>query len=276
MRIREWSTLLLPELGGSNGVRPRSTDVELAACAKGGRERTVYIPADAMELLEPYLLLERPEIVARAQRTLRRRQRDLFVVTRLEADGTRVCGTLEGRAITRAVKDLTPDQRAVTVLETGDGLEPLALFVGRGGRMLSFSGWDRVRWRAWDRMKGWAARDREVVLPRRCWVYHDLRHTFALRLLIHLTREALNDARDQSLPMSTLLDHMTGNPLLVVQRRLGHALPSTTYRYVRYLKDPMREVDDAFRDWTAAGDASYAAIACRLLSLKEDADAAQG
>lgn len=43
--------------------------------------------------------------------------------------------------------------------------------------------------------------------------------------------------------MVTLLEHMVGNPLLVVQRRLGHAHPSTTYRYVKYLRDPMRYVD---------------------------------
>ena len=42
--------------------------------------------------------------------------------------------------------------------------------------------------------------------------------------------------------MSTLLDHMSGNPLLQVQRRLGHASPATTYRYIRYLKDPIGNV----------------------------------
>ncbi|MDO0923937.1 hypothetical protein QQY24_00120 [Streptomyces sp. TG1A-8] len=69
--------------------------------------------------------------------------------------------------------------------------------------------------------------------------------------------------------MSTLLDHVTGNPLLVVQRRLGHAHPSTTYRYIRYLKDPMREVDDAFQHVTAAGGASYIAIARSLMDLED-------
>ena len=112
-------------------------------------------------------------------------------------------------------------------------------------------------------------------LPRRCWVYHDLRHTFALRLLIYLTRLALGDGRAQQLPMATLLDHMSGNPLLEVQRRLGHASPATTYRYIRYLKDPMRDVDEAFRAWTAAGGASYADIARTAMSLG-DGDAAQG
>lgn len=269
MRIQEWSTLLLPELGLIGGRRPTFTDIDLKACAKFGRPRSVYVAPDPMELLDPYLLLERPEIVAKAQRSLRRRHRELFVVQRLEADGTKVRGVLDGLTITRTIKNMKPGLRRLAVLETGAGLDPLALFIGQGGRMLTFSAWDRIRWRAWDRLKAWSGDRHAPVLPRRCWVYHDLRHTFALRLLIFLTREALNDAEDQGLPMSTLLDHMTGNPLLVVQRRLGHAHPSTTYRYIRYLKDPMREVDDAFREWTAADGASYTAIAHSLMNLED-------
>ncbi|MER6015965.1 tyrosine-type recombinase/integrase [Streptomyces bluensis] len=232
MRVQEWSTLLLPELGLLHGLRPAYADVHLKACAKLGRPRSVYVGPDPMELLGPYLLLERPEIVAKAQRSLRRRCRELFVIQRLEADGTRVRGVLDGVTITRTVKNMKPDLRRLAVRETGDGLDPLALFIGQGGRMLTFSAWDKIRWRAWDRLKAWSGHRRAPVLPRRCWVYHDLRHTFALRLLIFLTREALNDAEAQGLPMSTLLDHMSGNPLLVVQRRLGHAHPSTTYRYI--------------------------------------------
>jgi hypothetical protein len=68
---------------------------------------------------------------------------------------------------------------------------------------------------------------------------------------------------------------MSGNPLLQVQRRLGHASPATTYRYIRYLKDPMREVDEAFRTWPVAGGASYIDMARTAMS-PGDGDAAQG
>ncbi len=269
MRLQEWSTLLLPELGLAGGPKPATADVDLAACAKYQRPRSAYVPLGAMALMDPYLLLERPRIVAKAQRALRRRNRELFVIQRLEADSARIRGVLDGRTVTRVIKDMDPELRRIAVLETGDGLDPLAVFLGQGGAMLSFSGWDRVRWRAWERMQQWSS-DREApVLPRHCWCYHDLRHTFALRLLIYLTREALDDIKARKLPMATLLDHMVGNPLLVVQRRLGHAHPGTTYRYIRYLKDPMREVDDAFRNWDAAGGASYIAIARHLLNLEE-------
>ncbi|MEW2522808.1 hypothetical protein [Actinacidiphila alni] len=275
MRIQEWSTLLLPELGLMDGGRPQTTYADLSACAKGGYPRSVYVPVDAMELLDPYLLLERPQIVAAAQRGLRQQHRDLFVVDRVEADGTRLRGMFEGHRVSWRVKMMEPELRRLAVWETGNGLEPLAVFLRRGGRMPTFSGWDRVRWRAWDRMKTQATGQPTPMLPRQCWLYHDLRHTFALRLLIFLTREALGGDHAQELPMSTLVEHMYGNPLLVVQARLGHQAPSSTYKYLRYLKDPMGEVDRAFRRWTAAGGASYVTIAESLLNLG-DADASQG
>ncbi|MFE0206900.1 site-specific integrase [Streptomyces sp. NPDC058985] len=46
MRIQEWSTLLLPELGLVDGRRPAFADVELKACAMFGRPRSVYVAPD--------------------------------------------------------------------------------------------------------------------------------------------------------------------------------------------------------------------------------------
>ncbi|MFE7790386.1 hypothetical protein [Streptomyces sp. NPDC057460] len=92
MRLQEWSTLLLPELGLTGGPKPVTADVDLAACAKYQRPRSAYVPLGAMALMDPYLLLERPRIVAKSQRALRRRSRELFVIQRLDADGARVRG----------------------------------------------------------------------------------------------------------------------------------------------------------------------------------------
>lgn len=101
--------------------------------------------------------------------------------------------------------------RRIAVRDTGDGRDPLALFVGTGARMLTASGWYRVRWAAWNRMKAHADEAPAELVPRRCWVFHDLRHTFALRLLIYLTEVALDEHHRRRVPMSTLLDHMSGN-----------------------------------------------------------------
>jgi integrase len=226
-------------------------------------------------MISTYLMLERREIVDRAQKTLKARRDELFVVDRIAQERGRLHGVLDGRRVSRAICEMPPGLRRNTVLDTGDGLEPLAVFLGNGGRMLLPSSWDKIRWRAWTRMRDHAKVGDVPMLPRTRWLFHDMRHTFALRLLIYLTREAMADGSGE-LPMSTLLDHMTYNPLLIVQRRLGHASPASTYRYVKYLKDPMREVDEAFQGWTAASGASYAEIARTMLRLDGDGDATQG
>lgn len=103
------------------------------------------------------------------------------------------------------------------------------------------------------------------VMPSHPWLFHDLRHTFALQLLRFLMRKAAQDGAASDLSMCTLADHVAYNPLLVVQRRLGHASPATTYIYLRYLKDPMREVDEAFAEWSAHEETTYAEIGQHLL-----------
>ncbi|MER5772164.1 hypothetical protein [Streptomyces sp. NPDC001985] len=246
VRGQEWSTLPLPELGLLDARPAGGAKVVLAACAKYGRERTAYVPRDAIGLLTVYLLLERAQVVAAARRTLRRQAQELFLIDRTETDGTRVRGLLEGRRGTLAARDMKPGLRRIAVRETSDGLEPLTVFVGRGGRTLTPSGWDRIRRRAWDRMR--SATGPVPLLPRMCWVWHDLRDTFAPRLLILLTREALGDVKDEKVPMASLIKHMAGNPPLVVQRRLGHTPSSTTYRY---LHPDMSQITGAGTAFTA-------------------------
>lgn len=275
MRLQEWSTILLPEVGLDTTRQAKPVEFRLEACAKFRRPRTVYVPADAQSMISTYLMLERREIVDRAQKTLKARRDELFVVDRVAQERGRLHGVLDGRRISRVIAEMPPGLRRNTVLDTGEGLEPLAVFLGSGGRMLLSSSWDKVRWLAWRRMQAHAEHGEVPMLPRTPWLFHDMRHTFALRLLIYLTREAVADGSGE-LPLSTLLDHMTYNPLLIVQRRLGHASPASTYRYVKYLKDPMREVEEAFQGWTAAGGASYAEIARTMMGLDGGGDATQG
>lgn len=134
MRLGEWSTLLLPELGfdvSPTAGRPRDgVEIQLAACAKFGRPRTVYAPRAALELVRTFMLLERRHIVTAAQATLAK-----------TAVGSVRCGRRPGRPgpaaggdrrVTRSIRYMSPELRKVTVMDTGDGLEPLAVFRGAG------------------------------------------------------------------------------------------------------------------------------------------------
>ena len=148
MRLGEWSTLLLPELGLDGGRPGAGVEIELAACAKFGRPRSVYAPRSALELVRTYVLLERRHIVAAAQATLAKRRSELFVVD-VDQDGRgKLRGVLDGGRVTRSIRHMPAELRKVTVMDTGSGLEPLAVFVGPGGTMPHPSTWDKVRYRA--------------------------------------------------------------------------------------------------------------------------------
>jgi integrase len=279
MRPRQWSTVLLPELGV--GVRRPGEPVELTlqACAKYGTRREVFVPAGALDAVETFLLAERPEIVAASARTLARRRRELFVVTRIDRAAGRLHGLLDGRRRVFAMPAMDTALRRITVRETDAGLEPLAVFVGHGGWMLGPSSWARIRYAAWKRM-GERADERPPVMPARVWRWHDLRHTHALQLLAYLEARMDGEATDAVARRRRHVAYLGGriarNPLLVVSRRLGHASPASTYAYLRYADDASNCVEQALAGWTAHADASYAEIGAHAFGLHRAGDGGAG
>ncbi|WP_460348663.1 hypothetical protein [Actinoallomurus acanthiterrae] len=276
MRLQEWSTLLLPELG--EGIRRPGelATFDLQKCAKYEIAREVYVPPAALDMVDHFVLLERPEIVEASARVLARRHRELFVVSKVDHDQGRLHGVFEGRHRRMLMSAMPPSLRRRTVRETDLGLEPLAVFVGHGGQMLGPSSWDRIRTDAWRRMRAHAGHPAAPTLPRKPWRFHDARHTFALQLLKYLQRLRIEQALTQDQPrrLATLPEHHALNPVLTVQRRLGHLRTSSTYEYLRYSEDPMNYVDDAFREWSAHDGATYAEIALR--ALEADRNGATG
>jgi site-specific recombinase XerD len=270
MRPEEWSTVLLPELGADHRRPGEAVQFTVQACAKYGKSREIYVPAGALDAVEAFTLLERPELVAASARSLARRRRELFVVDRIDHETGRLQGALDGRRRTFKMPAMDPALRRITMMETGAGLEPLALFAGHGGWMLGPSAWYRIRCDAWERMRLHATHQAAPLLPRRRWRWHDTRHTFALQLLAYLEQQMEGDEPDAVLRrrrhMAYLGGHIKHNPLLIVSRRLGHSSPATTYAYLGYSDDPMNAVDAAFAEWAVQDADTYADIARHMLS----------
>ncbi|MFC8803935.1 site-specific integrase [Streptomyces anthocyanicus] len=267
MRLQEWSTVLLPEL--AVGMRRAGEPIEfvLQACAKYKKRRTAYVPPDALGSIDTFVLLERPEIVAPMARALERRHRELLVVFEIDYARGRLRAQWRGRSREFAWSAMTPKLRRLAVYEGPHGLEPLAVFVGHGSTLLSSSSWDRIRHMAWDRMTAVRDDSRAPMLPVKRWRFHDLRHTFALRLLAFLMRRAME--RDAAIRGGrSVAAHIAFNPLLIVSRRLGHSSPAVTYEYLRYLEEPMQYVDAAFTEWSASDGDTYADIALRALGTE--------
>ncbi|NED19516.1 hypothetical protein G3I31_15585 [Streptomyces sp. SID9913] len=269
MRWREWSTVFLPELGLWPGMPGGGAEFLLQACAKYGKARPAYVPEDAVASADLFCVLERPDIVRRAARSLERRARDLFVVGEVDVAGGRVKGVQDGVVREYEMSAMDAKLRRITVYEGEFGLEALTLFVCRGGLMPGADAWKSYRHRAWTRMMALADRT-TPLLPTRRWRWHDLRHTYALRLLTYL--ENLMDGEEPDLKArrrrhrSYLTGHIRHNPLLIVSRRLGHASPETTYEYLQYTDDLINEFEAAFKGWVGDEEATYAEIASHALS----------
>ncbi|MGW5401965.1 site-specific integrase [Streptomyces sp. NPDC003952] len=267
MRLQEWSTVLLPELAIGTRRAGEPAEFTLQACAKYKKRRTVYVPPDALSSVDTFVLLERPEIVAPMARALERRRRELLVVSEVDYGRGRLRGRWQGREREFTWSAMAPKLRRLAVHEGPCGLEPLAVFVGHGSTLLTSSSWDRLRHLAWDRMMAVRGDERAPLLPARRWRFHDLRHTFALRLLDFLMRRAVQ-REAVTRGGGSVADHIAFNPLLIVSRRLGHSSPATTYEYLRYLEEPMYYVDAAFEQWSAADGETYADIALRSLGME--------
>ncbi|UCA23009.1 MULTISPECIES: tyrosine-type recombinase/integrase [Mycobacterium] len=274
MRPEEWSTVLLPELGAGRRRPGEPVDFAVQACAKYGKYREIYVPTAAVDAVDNFLLIERPELVAASARSLARRRRELFVVDRVDHEAGKLRGVLDGQRRTFTMSAMEPDLRRITMQENENGVEPLAVFIGHGGQMLGPSSWYRIRCDAWERMQVHAGHPEAPVLPRRRWRWHDTRHTFALQLLSYLERQMDGDEPDavarRRRHLAYLGGHIKHNPLLIVSRRLGHSSPASTYAYLEYTDDPMNAVDAAFSAWTVQEGDTYADIARRMLTEAGD------
>lgn len=271
MRWQEWSTVLLPELGIGTAAPGTAAEFTAQACAKYGTARAIYVPEDAMDAVETYLLLERPELTSAAATSLGRRHRELFVVSRIEREAGRLRGVLDGQQRVFDMSAMPPDLRRITVHEGEFGLEALAVFVCRGGKMPGADSWKRYRHAAWRRMVA-VADESTPRLPARRWRWHDLRHTHALQLLTYLERQMDGAEPDPAARRRRhhryLSEHIRRNPLLIVSRRLGHASPETTYAYLEYTDDLINEFEEAFTGWIGddAEQATYAQIAAHAFA----------
>lgn len=219
MRVQEFSSLLLPEIMAPVEERG-GLHITLQAVAKGGRRRTIYIPSRMLAHLRSYVRTDRAVLTAHLGGSTHASRDHMFLVDSWTPGSPKVAGTIDGVPHRFQVSAMMPELRERTFLRTTSGFEPVALFVNSWGRMTSKSTWHRVFKEASKRVDKFpstfpTARD---VHP------HTLRHTFARRYLAYLhmaARERGNESEWGEI-----------DPLVIVQRALGHASLETTMRYV--------------------------------------------
>ncbi|WP_433194470.1 tyrosine-type recombinase/integrase [Nocardia sp. CA-107356] len=265
LRLREFRALLDIEVGP-----PRrdgtAKDVELQAIAKFGLPRTVEIQDATVREIDWYRRTERAATVRKASKTLWRLRNEFFIVDDVDTRQMKLRGVEHGRRRTWSVKAMDAQLRARTMVEGEHGLEPMALFVGRHGRMLTSQRWQQIFLDAHARtLRIIAEHDLKLEMPQRIRI-HDLRHTFAVYMLELLTellrqQDAQEYARSGRVP-AYAADHQARNPFLTVMRLLGHRRPESTMRYLTYKRNSNLLVAHAIREWNDQ-DSTYAELASR-------------
>lgn len=252
LRLQELSSLLTVDIECAAVMRT-AISVEMESITKGKINRNAVIPVQTMAAVHRYRKLERPNVVYRNQRSLRKKLPDCFVVESFDQATGRMSGAWKGEARQYPLHRVPVELRLKAVVVRADGwVEPLCLFLSESrGLGMTRSGWEGVFSEINDQMIRQNQGDERIrrVTP------HDLRHTFAINFL----RAALAD-RAAALQSATLGGSPPlRDPLIDLQELLGHATAAQTLRYLRYVEDIDRLVSAAVPADNEAEIEGYAA-----------------
>lgn len=240
LRLQEASSLLLselPELDTRADSTARSLPFRLAAAtAKGSRGRDIRMPIRLIGQLQNYARIERENALGRARRSGRiRRTHSPIPVAGYEHRALRLTDGV--RTAKASVDQLTPSERTRLVdAMTG---APLALWLTEDGLPMPMASWEAVFTRASERCRCFGFDDMHVT-P------HMLRHSFAVHMLTLLLREQIGwVVSERSRHLGSAYRRMIGDPLLKLQRLMGHSRIESTYIYLDHLADSQEIVDAA-------------------------------
>jgi len=239
LRLQEGASLLASELP-SHGEGHGSVRFRLAAAiAKGNRGRDIWLPRRLLKRLHEHIALERANVMAR-DRVRRAVPRIPAPITVL-AVTSRLASIVDGTASANVRFELLPPHERERLID-GNTHEPLSLWLKEGGTAMSMAAWEVIFRRASARCRQFGI-DLDVT-P------HMLRHSFAVHMLALLLREqigwVLDDRSDRAM---AAYRRLIGDPLLKLQRMMGHSRIESTYIYLDHLDDSQSLVDAAVEQW---------------------------
>lgn len=232
LRITEASSLLLPELP-TRGISGGFNEAPLAAAiAKGGRARRWYLLDDASSLVDSYIATARRAGVERARR------RGIY-------DSLLTIEVSDIKITTHQVRykyggswhdhdNVNIHQRQSMYVDTGQGREPLWLWLNEAGTPMVKDSWTDVLKTANNRVEEQFKQarvtgrvDRNAQSPRLS--PHSLRHSFALFMLIALHKSI--DDRNGTDNVTDYDAERYREAWEMVRDLLGHASITTTQEF---------------------------------------------
>ena len=241
LRLQEASSLLSVELPDptDSGAHRLIAFGLASATGKGSKGREVRLPERLVKRLHDYVLIERSICLSRLQQrgTIERNARMLFAV---DHDHKSIQLVEAKRTKKVRVDGLLPDERRRLVWS--ETMNPVALWLTEGGLPMPMSAWQAVFARACERCRRLGI-DIDVT-P------HVLRHTFAVHMLAMLLKEQAAWLReDRSNCLHPSYRHLIGDPLLKLQRLMGHSRIDSTYIYLDHLDENQLLTDNASVQW---------------------------
>jgi site-specific recombinase XerD len=241
LRLQEGASLLAVELPRADRRHDqRSIAFRLAAAtAKGSKGRYIRLPLRLVKRLRDYIEVERANAVARCRdRRSWTRIDDAMIVAGHDRRSLHLGGMGPSNRVCFDV--IRPEERFRLVHK--DTMTPLALWLTEGGLPMSMAAWEVVFRRASARCRSFGI-DIDVT-P------HMLRHGFAVHMLTLLLREQIGwMLEERAGRMSPAYRRMIGDPLLKLQRLMGHSRIESTYIYLDHLDDSQALIDAAVDQW---------------------------
>ncbi|MDJ1637438.1 tyrosine-type recombinase/integrase [Rhizobium rhizogenes] len=238
LRLQEAASLLwieLPKLEPASVLRSRSFRLA-SAIAKGSKGRLIRLPERVLKRLHEYAELERTNVLMRRSRPRSWLSKHPFRV--VSHDRGRLL--LEEDAVRASIDVLTPRER--NQLVWAETSEPLSFWLAEGAQPMPLAAWEAVFRRASARCRRFGI-DLDVT-P------HMLRHTFAVHMLSLLVREQIGWVLDERRShIGAAYRRLIGDPLLKLQRLLGHSRIESTYVYLDCLEESQEMVDAAVDAW---------------------------
>ena len=239
----------------------------LGAPAKGGRQGHVILPRRTHDELRAYVEGDRDVIVtvANATGSLARAEPAMIVIEEVDQRRQAVKGwdRLAKRAFAKPVAAMSVAERGRAYRRDGGSWEPLALFVGEGGGMVSSSLANRVFETANRRIWAWRTDAGAIDMPARV-TPHWMRHTFGMHLMWTLMHDLIERddrlarlLRDHDEPGIRAYGQAVMWPVQVVQELMRHRSLKTTWLYLYHLGEldhsVISSVDDLAEAFLAIG-----------------------
>jgi len=266
MRRNEMRSLTTVEV--DLGVVPQQGHrLVVGAPAKGGRAGEVIIPRRTLKDLRTYVEGDRDVIVSVANSTgsLRRQEPTMIVVEEIDERRQTVKGwdRAGNRSFAKSVSAMSVHERQRAYRRKAGQWDPLALFVGEGGSMISPSLVNRVFETANRRIWSYRTDAAAIDMPPKV-TPHWMRHTFGMHLMWTLMHDLIERdnrltrlLREHDEPGLRAYGQSVMWPVQVVQELMRHRSLRTTWLYLYHLGEldhsVITSVDDLAEVFLAIG-----------------------